>query len=81
VSELLVEFEVLGLRPTVGEAAKTPYRRLKSLRYVAVFLLLAAVVANSYGQLSLGYALLAFAVTALIVWSFSEILARSCESG
>ena len=63
----------------VGETAKTPYRRIKSLRYVAVFLLLAALVSNSYGQLSLGYSLLGLAFTALIVWSFAEILSRSRE--
>ena len=61
----------------MGETAKTPYRRIKSLRYAAVGLLLLALVSNSYGQLSLGYAFLGFAVTALIVWSFAELLTRS----
>jgi hypothetical protein len=62
-----------------GETEKTPYRRIKSLRYVAVALLLLALLSNSYGQLSLGYSLLGFAITALIVWSFAELLTRSRE--
>jgi len=60
----------------LGEPAKSPYRRLRPLRYVAVVLLLLAIVSNSFGQLSLGYSLLGIAVTALIVWSFAEIRSR-----
>lgn len=55
------------------------YRLLKPLRYVAVALLLLAIASNFGGQLVLGYYLLGAAVTALIVWSFSEILTRSRE--
>ncbi|MGH9917894.1 MAG: hypothetical protein ACRD6W_03330 [Nitrososphaerales archaeon] len=57
----------------------SPYRRLKPLRYVAVALLLLAIASNFGGQLALGYYLLGAAITALIVWSFAEILARSRE--
>ena len=53
------------------------YRRLKPLRYVAVVLLLLAIASNFGGQLVLGYYLLGAALTALIVWSFAEILTRS----
>ena len=75
MSELLAE--AFAFRH-VGEST-SPYRRLKPLRYVAVALLLLAIASNFGGQLVLGYYLLGAAVTALIVWSFAEILARSRE--
>ena len=65
--------------PNVGETTKTPYRRLRSLRFVSLALLLMALVSNSYGQLALGYSLLAFGVTALIIWSFAELMIRARE--
>jgi hypothetical protein len=63
----------------MGDASGSPYRRLRPLRYVAVALLLMAIASNFGGQLSLGYYLLGAAITALIVWSFAEILIRSRE--
>ncbi|HUI00468.1 MAG TPA: hypothetical protein VLX56_02420 [Nitrososphaerales archaeon] len=42
-------------------------------------LLVVAFVSNSFGQLSLGYAFLGFAVTALVIWSFAELLSKSRE--
>jgi len=63
----------------MGETANGRYRRLRPLRYIAVALLLLAIVSNSGGQLALGYYLLGAAITALIVWSFAEILIRSRE--
>jgi len=74
MSELLAEAYAFR---HMGESS--PYRRLKPLRYVAVALLLLAIASNFGGQLVLGYYLLGAAVTALIVWSFAEILARSRE--
>ena len=76
MSELLIKVKVL---PIVGETAKSPYRRLKPLRYVAIGLLLLAIVANFGGQLSLGYSLLGVAFTALTIWAFSEIMSRARE--
>ena len=76
MSELLIEGCVLSI---VGESEKAPYRWAKQQRYVAIALLLLAVISNFAGQLSLGYSLLGFGVTAIIVWSFAEILAKSRE--
>ena len=63
----------------MGEPEKAPYRWAKPLRYLAVALLLLAVVSNFAGQLSLGYSLLAIAITAIVIWAFSELLAKSRE--
>ena len=66
-----------GVPLTMRESS--PYRRLGSLRYLAVALLLFAIASNFSGQLALGYYLLGAAVTVMIVWSFAQILVRSRE--
>jgi hypothetical protein len=63
----------------MGETPNTRYRWLRPLRYLAVGLLLLAIASNSLGQLDLGYSLLGVAVTALIIWSFAELMMRSRE--